>query len=110
MSKSAILMGDVTATPSTTDAANTWVLSGQLIPRLAQKISVNGQFVVLSDEQIFAGTNNSSGSPVPSTIKLEAGVTKLKDNGASILLNGDSNSDSFGNKVAASGSQKLFTA
>jgi len=111
VSKSVVVSADITATASTTDQVNTWQKTGPLSFKLAKCLAADGQPIVLSASQQFTGTNKNSGVTVgPVTVTLDAGVTKLKDDGASILLDGDSKSDSFGNAVSAAGQHKLFSA
>lgn len=108
MSRSVTLDGDVNASPGSTmyaDAtAGAWA-AGPVIHELGAKIKVGGTFVCTKATCTFTftGTKDLGFTPVvgTSTVSLEPGATLLKDGGTDLLLDGDENSDSYGNALKA---------
>ena len=96
------VVGTWTASPPTTTSAN--------------YITVDGTKVIIQAECVFnfAGTGPTPpGSPVvgSSTVTLNAGTTILRDSTNSLLVVGDTTSDSYGNTVSiVAGQIKLKTA
>ena len=120
MTKPVAVKADVSSTPSSTGATDfgaqsgAWTKAGALDVTAGAKVTVGGAPVALSASQGFGWTGaNASGTALPpgsSTVTLTTGDTKLQVGGQSVLLDGDSKQDSYGNKISVSASGKLQTA
>ena len=91
--------------------SGTWT-AGQISDTPYDKI-VSGGAKAISEAQCtfnFSGAN-ASGAPVTGseTVTLSARATKLQQGAAGVLVEGDSASGTFGNKLTASGGPKLGT-
>ena len=107
--------GGVSATPGTTPftGANsgTWT-AGPISDKPYDKV-VSGGAKAISEAQCtfnFSGVNASGATVTGSeTVTLSAKQTKLQKGAAGVLVDGDSATGTYGNKLTASGGPKLGT-
>ena len=123
MVKTVAVEGDVTAETGTkafeadTDNVGSWS-AGPVIDTSYSHLKINGTPVIYKSECLFTyagGTTSASGSPVPvppfmETVTLEAGATVLQSGNDQVLVDGDSEESSYGNKLTASPSDHVSTA
>lgn len=115
MSKPVAVMAEVSSTASTNttdfDAdTGAWVKAGPLDVTVADKLHVGGAPVALKASQGYGWTGKTGTAPLrpqTATVTLQAKPTKVRDGGQSVLLDGDSEKDSYDNKVSVSASGKL---
>ena len=108
--------GEVTATAGTTPFTGadngTWT-AGPVSYTAYAKLKRGGTGVIHRASCLFSFSGaNSSGTAVAgtSTVTLTAGTTKLQKGVSNVLQNNDEASDSYGNKLKASSSEKLKSA
>jgi hypothetical protein len=108
--------GDVSATPGTapyTGATSGAWTAGTISDTPYDKI-VSGGKKAISEAQCtfsFSGVNDGSGATVTGseTVTLSAKQTKLQKGAAGVIVDGDSATGTYGNKLTASGGPKLGT-
>jgi hypothetical protein len=107
--------GDVTATAGTTPytgaSSGTWT-AGSVSCTSYAKLHAGGAPAISEATCTFnfAGTSASNSADTGSeTVTLRAGPTTLQGGASGVLLDGDSKTDSFGNKLAASSAAPLKT-
>jgi hypothetical protein len=108
--------GDVSATPGTTPfsgaQSGTWT-AGTISETAYDKVVSGGAKAISQAQCTFSFTGaNSSGATVTGseTVTLSAGATKLQKGAAGVIVDGDSATGTYGNKLTASGGPKLGTA
>ena len=115
MAKTVAVQGDVQAEAGSvafeadTDQAGSWS-AGPVVDTVYDHLTVDGTSVVYKSECTFTyagGTTSTSGSPVPvppatETVTLTAGSTVLQSGSDSVIVDGDEEESSYGNKLNAS--------
>jgi len=120
--KSAAIQEDVIATPTTAaqvppgampSSGGQWK-AGEIIFKAHQKIKVDGQPVIYEAQCVFtySGGKTTEGTadfptPVLDTVSLIAKKNKLREDQNYVLLDGDSQSSQFGNKLEIKSKRKL---
>ena len=107
--------GDVSAragtTPSTKADSGTWT-AGPVSLTTFDDVKVGGDPVVVEAECTFAfsGTKGTSGVTDSSTVTLSASDHPLLGSQDSVLVHGDEEEDTYGNKVSVSSTRALRTS
>lgn len=114
-SKQVAVEGDVQATAGTTPftgaASGTWT-AGSVTCSSYDQLKIGGSKVIYKAECKFT-FNGTSSAPASitgdETVTLEAKSTKLQGGLSKVLVNGDSVTGNFGNKLQINASHKLST-
>jgi hypothetical protein len=108
--------GDVIATPGTTlftgANAGSWT-AGPISVQTYSKLTIGGQLVIHGASCTFSFTGTTGpGAPITGieTVTLPAGVTVLQKGQSGVLVQGDSATGAFGNKLEVQTANKLTTA
>jgi hypothetical protein len=104
--------GDVTATAGTTDVSGykgSWTAgSVSCVPH--PKMKINGTNIIYEASCTFSytGANNSGSTTASETVTLSASKTTVSSNGNYVLLDGDSEEGTYGNKLEVNASNTTF--
>jgi hypothetical protein len=107
--------GDVTATPSASPASGAdsgaWT-AGPISYTTYSKLKVGGKNVIWKAKCTFSFSGKSGNSPYSTTedVTLTASTKKLNKSQHNVLVSGDSETGTQGNKLAVSASGKLTSA
>jgi hypothetical protein len=114
--KSVATVGDVSATPGTTPytGADSGAWTAGPISYTSYVKVASGGAKAISEARCtfsFSGANSSSGATITGTetVTLRAGPTKLQKGEAGVIVDGDSETGSFGNKLSAASGEPLKT-
>jgi len=116
---SVAVTGEVVTTPGTTpftgaDPARPWSWrAGPISLQTYSKLTVGGQPVIHEARCTFSFTGTASnGTPVPGSevVTLTARATALQKGQSGVLVQGNSATGPFGNKLAVQTARKLTTA
>ena len=114
MPKSVATEGDVTATAGTTmyspATSGSWT-AGSVTYTSYAKLNSGGAKVIHKAECTFSFSGSTGNTAVTGqeTVSLEAGSTLLQKEASKVLVDGDSKTDKYGNKLQVSSSEKLKT-
>ena len=113
---SVAVTGEVVATPGTTPFtganAGSWA-AGPISVQTYSKVTIGGQPVMHRASCTFSFTGTTSnGAPVSGSevVTLTAGTTVLQKGQSGVLVQGNSATGTFGNKLAVQTASKLTTA
>jgi hypothetical protein len=120
MAKAVAGKGDVKATKGSTDppgqVSGSWTVKGDVEYKAYSKLKAGGAEVIHTASCNFEYVNGKlpDGKPapatVPSSVTLKGSGTRLQGSASGVILDGDDESDSYGNKLAASSSRKLTSS